>query len=150
MNNLTQSSNRYFETSVTTSSPEQLVVLLYEAAIRHLKQAMTSIEHKDLNGKRQSVDRAMAIVQHLQSTLDMERGGQISLELDRLYTYVVFRILDGSAKLSTGPLEEAVKLLSSLLESWREVARQKQGQVPPAKSVVHVRQAPTIRLQLQG
>ena len=150
MNNRNHSSNRYFETSVTTSSPEQLVVLLYEAAIRHLKQAITNIEDKDLNGKRQSVDRAMAIVQHLQSTLDMERGGQISLELDRLYTYVVFRILDGSAKLTVGPLEEAVKLLSSLLEAWREVAKQKQGLSLPAKSVVGVKQAPSMRLQLQG
>ena len=136
-------SRNYYETSVTTSSPEQLVVMLYEGAIRHLKQAATDIEKKDLQGKRQSVDRAMAIVQHLQGTLDMERGGQISVELDRIYTYVTSCILDGSIKLKTAPLEEAVKLLTTLLGSWIEVAKQKQPQ--PVRS-----KAPALRLQVHG
>src|SRR5438552_247645 len=121
-------SNRYQETSVTTSSPEQLVVMLYEGAVRSLKQAVTQIARKDLIGKRQSVDRALAIVQHLQGTLDMDRGGEIAIELDRLYSYVISKVLDGSIHLRTAPIEEAAKLLTTLLSSWEEVAKQKQKQ----------------------
>ena len=144
MNKWGQPSRSYYETSVTTSSPEQLVVMLYQGAIRYLKQATIEILKKDLAGKRQSIDRAVAIVQHLQSTLDMERGAEISVELDRLYTYVLSRILEGSIELKTAPLEEAVKLLTTLLESWEEIARQKQVQfVPPAVSQ-------SARLQVHG
>ena len=46
-------SQRYYETSVSTSSPEQLVVMLYEGAIRQLKQAVMQIESRNLDGKRQ-------------------------------------------------------------------------------------------------
>ncbi len=144
MNKWGQPSRSYYETSVTTSSPEQLVVMLYQGAIRYLKQSVIEILKVDLVAKRQSVDRAVAIVQHLQSTLDMERGGEISVELDRLYSYVLSRILDGSIKLETAPLEEAVKLLTTLLESWEEVARQKQIRfVPPPAT-------PSLRLQVHG
>lgn len=144
MNKWGQPSRSYYETSVTTSSPEQLVVMLYQGAIRHLKQATIEILKKDLEGKRHSIDRAVAIVQHLQNTLDMERGAEISVELDRLYTYMLAKILDGSIKLQTAPLEEAVKLLSTLLESWEEIARQKQVRfMPPAAT-------PSVRLQMHG
>ena len=129
---------RYEETSVRTSSPEQLVVMLYEGAIRYLRQAVNQIQEKDLQGKRQSVDRALAIVQHLQGTLDMRRGGEISVELDKIYSYITSRILAGSTELKTAPLEEAAKLLGTLLTSWEEVARQKnqQSKSGPARVLV--------------
>lgn len=142
-------SQRYYETSVSTSSPEQLVVMLYEGAIRQLKQAVMQIESRNLDGKRQSVDRAVAIIQHLQGTLDMRRGGEISVELDRLYSYVLSRIIDGSTRLETAPLHEAAKLLTTLLSSWEEVARQKQEKTvsPPVRMAM--REA-AVRIALAG
>ena len=69
-------SNAYREVAVQTSSPTKLVVMLYEGAVRFLGESVTAIKSKDLNRKRHSIDRAVAIVQHLHSTLDMDRGGQ--------------------------------------------------------------------------
>ena len=97
-------SNPYQETAVQTSSPTKLVVMLYEGAIRFLRQSIEAVGAKDFDRKRQSVDRAMAVIQHLQSTLD-KRGGDVSAELDRLYTYVTARILEGSGKLEVAPFE---------------------------------------------
>ena len=121
-----------------TASPEQLVVMLYENAIRNLKQAADAIEIKDLATKGHSIDRALAIVQHLQTTLDIERGGTIAAELDRIYTYVISRILDGSNYLRTAPLKEAVKLLRTLLASWETVAMQNQRQRPTVATTAMV------------
>ena len=53
-------SNAYRETAVQTSSPTRLVVMLYEGIIRFLRESVTAIESKDLDRKRQSVDRAVA------------------------------------------------------------------------------------------
>jgi flagellar protein FliS len=126
-------SNAYREVAVQTSSPTRLVVMLYEGAIRFLRESVTAIETKDLIRKRQAVDRAVAIIQHLQGTLDMERGGNVAADLHRLYSYIASRILAGSAKLETAPLEEAIKLLNVLLAGWEEVARKEQNHtVPPA------------------
>ena len=131
----TYSLNRYQETSITTASPEQLVVMMYEGAILSLKQAATQIEMKDLMGKRHSINRATAIIQHLQGTLDKQRGGNIAEDLDRIYTYVLGRILEGSIQLKPAPLHEAVKVLENLLDSWEEIARQKRPSVISKKAI---------------
>jgi flagellar protein FliS len=125
-------SNAYREVAVQTSSPTKLVVMLYEGAVRFLGESVRAIKSRDLNQKRHSIDRAVAIVQHLHSTLDIERGGQVAAELDKLYTYITSRILDGSTKLEIEPLEEATKLLSVLLTGWEELAKKEQVQTAPA------------------
>lgn len=126
-------STAYRDVAVQTSSPTKLVIMLYEGSIRFLRESIAAIETKDLERKRQSVDRAVAIVQHLHDTLDMERGQEVAANLDRLYTYITGRILDGSSKLQTAPLEEAIKLLNTLLTAWEELARKDQpNAVPPA------------------
>jgi len=125
--------NTYQEIAVQTSSPAKLVVMLYEGAIRFLNQSITAIEARDLEAKRQSVDRAVAVIQHLQSTLDMTQGKEVSADLDRLYTYITTRVLDASAKLQIPPLEEAIKLLTVLLSGWEEVVKKQAEQsVPPS------------------
>ena len=124
--------NPYQEVAIQTSSPAKLVVMLYEGAIRFLNQSITAIQSRDLNLKRQSIDRAVAVIQHLQSTLDTDKGKEVAADLDRLYTYITSRILDGSGKLEVAPLEEAIKLLTVLLSGWEEVARKEQEHsVPP-------------------
>jgi flagellar protein FliS len=116
-------SNVYQQVAVQTSSPEKLIVMLYEGAIRFLRESIEAIESKDLDRKRQSVDRAVAIVQHLAGTLDMEKGGPLAADLYRLYGYMMSRILDGSAKLETAPLEEVIKLLGVVLSGWEELTK---------------------------
>src|SRR5262245_3310902 len=111
-------SNAYREVAVQTSSPTGLVVMLYEGAIRFLQESIAAIKSQDLNGKRQSIDRAVAVLQHLQGTLDMDRGGDVAADLNRLYNYITSRVLDGSGNLQTAPLEEAIKLLKVLLAGW--------------------------------
>ena len=123
--------NTYQEIAVQTSSPTKLVVMLYEGAIRFLRQSITAIQSKDLDQKRHSVDRAVAVIQHLQGTLDMDRGGAVAAELDKLYTYINSKIIEGSSKLQTAPIEEAIKLLTVLLSGWEEVSRRGQEQTVP-------------------
>jgi flagellar protein FliS len=114
---------RYFETSVTTSSPLRLVVMLYEGAIRFSQQAIQDMEKKDLVGKRKSVDRALAILQQLRGSLDKQHG-QIANDLDRLYDYMMSRIAEGSRKLDTRPIDECVRLLKTMAEAWERVAEE--------------------------
>jgi len=116
-------SDAYQEVAGQTSSPTKLVVMLYEGAVRFLNESTAALRSNDLERKRHSVDRAVAIVQHLQSTLDIERGGAVAADLNRLYGYITTRILEGSTKLETAPLEEAIKLLNVLLAAWEELAK---------------------------
>src|SRR2546427_20508 len=64
---------QYEDTAVQTSSPEKLVVLLYEGAIRFLRQAASATQSRNIEQKRQSVDRALAVIQNPQPALERER-----------------------------------------------------------------------------
>jgi flagellar secretion chaperone FliS len=126
-------SGLYKETSVNTASPTKLVVMLYEGAIRFLTRAAEDIRNRDLVRKGESISRAVAIIQHLQMTLDTEKGQEIAQDLDRLYKYTLSRVLDGSTKLDATAIEEAIKVLSELVPAWEEIASKEQQQfVPPA------------------
>src|SRR6516162_9943835 len=98
----------YKETSVVTASPTKLVVMLYEGAIRFLTNAARDIRNGDLVSKSESVSRAVAIIQHLRGTLDLEKGEHIARDLDSLYQYTLSRVLEGSTKLNSAAVEDAI------------------------------------------
>ncbi len=139
---------QYEDTAVQTSSPEKLVVMLYEGALKFLRQAVAGTQARDIEQKRHGVDRALAVIQHLQSTLDREKGGDIAAELDRLYVYITSRIVEGSAQLQVAPLEEAIKLLTTLLSGWEGVATKQPERAVP--TTLLAQQASTQRVQFHG
>ena len=110
--------------------------MLYEGALRFLRQAIDDIGQKNYSNKSQSIDRTVAIIQHLQGTLDLEKGQEIAYDLDRLYTYMSSRIFEGSAKLDVPALQEVAKLLETLLSGWEEIARKEQEHTVPTDLLV--------------
>jgi flagellar protein FliS len=81
--------------------------------------------------KRQTIDRAVAVLQHSQSTLDRERGEGVDADRDKLYDYIISRVLQGSTKLDVEPLEEAAKLLTVVLSGWEQlVKKESQPSIP--------------------
>ena len=114
--------NAYIQTHVQSRSPLELVVMLYDGAVRFLTEARTAIEQNDLGRKRSAMSRALAIISELQSTLNLEQGGEIAIQLDALYTYINGRMLDASMKNDLAALDESVRLLSTLRSGWSEIA----------------------------
>lgn len=112
----------YIQTHVNSRSPLELVVMLYEGLIRFTGDARSAIERRDLVAKRAAMSRALAVLAELQSTLNMSEGGDVAQSLDGLYTYMNGRLLDGSMKNDVAPLDETLKLASTLREAWAEIA----------------------------
>jgi flagellar protein FliS len=137
----------YKETSVVTASPTKLVVMLYEGAIRFMTRAAKDIRERDLVSKSESTSRALAIVQHLRLTLDIDKGQQVARELDSLYAYVISKILEGSIKLDALAIDEAIKVLSNLLPAWEEIAKKDQEQYVPPAALVNIATTGGFRLQ---
>ena len=86
--------NAYFRTQVQSSTPLERVVMLYDGALRALDTARESMTKHDLLARRAAISRVIGIVTELQNTLDLERGGQIAADLDRLYDYVLAKIIE--------------------------------------------------------
>ena len=112
----------YFDTHVQSRTPMEIVVLLYDGAIRHLGHARTAMASGDLVTKRDALSRGLAIVTELQGMLNLDEGGEIAARLDGLYTYIHGCCLEANAQRDPARLDEAVRLLATLRSAWAEIA----------------------------
>jgi flagellar protein FliS len=114
----------YRRMNVETRSPLELVVMLYDGVLRHLGEARSAIERRDVPARAEAVSRALAILAELQGTLNISEGGAIAADLDRLYGYIIGRMLDVTAKQDIAAIDEIRKLMTPLRESWAQIAQQ--------------------------
>ena len=112
----------YRRTEAQSRSPVELVIMLYDGALRFVGEARAAVARNDIRTRGEAVSRALAIVSELQNTLSVDTGGDIARELDRLYTYINYRLLDVSAKRDAAALDEVQKLLLTLREAWSQIA----------------------------
>ena len=112
----------YRQTQVQSRTPLELVVMLYDGALKFLHQAREAVERGDIAARRDASSRAITIISELQSTLNMEQGGEIAQRLDELYIYVNGRIIAAAAENSVAPIDDATRVLNVLRESWVAIA----------------------------
>jgi flagellar protein FliS len=117
-----RATDSYLQTQVKSSSPLELVVMLYDAAIRSTIAANDALVRRDIPARRAAMSKAMAIVGELQGSLNMEQGGKVAEELDRLYTWMTERLVEATVKQDPAPVQEVRKLLETLRGAWHEVA----------------------------
>ncbi|TVX96103.1 flagellar export chaperone FliS [Cohnella terricola] len=113
--------NTYLNTSVTTASPGELTLLLYNGCYRFLKLAIRSIQEKNINGKHTNLIRAQDIIIELQSTLDMNY--EISNNLFTLYDYMMRKLEEANIKQDIQAIEECAGLIAELRDTWAEALK---------------------------
>jgi len=113
----------YRQNEIQSRSPLELVVMLYDGALRFTADARDAMVRRDIRGRQQNLSRAMAIVSELQSTLDMDTGGEVAEHLDKLYEFVRDRLMDASTTQALQPLDEARRVLATLREGWLAISR---------------------------
>ena len=114
----------YKKASVTTATPGQILIMLYEAAIRNVKKASLCIEKGDMAGKGEAIAKAHDIINELNTTLDHSVGWEASKDLEALYNFMVNQLLRANLENSKQHLDEIVGLLDNLLQGWRVAVEQ--------------------------
>jgi flagellar protein FliS len=112
----------YQENRVVTQTPGRVVVMLYEGAVKFLKQAIREMEAGKYIEKGKSINRAVDIIQELNVTLNMEAGGEIAKNLRQLYAFMLDRLFQANIRKDAGMIRETIKVLEGLNESWKAVA----------------------------
>ncbi len=111
--------NHYKQMAVKTASRGQILLMLYEAAIKNSKKAMECIDRKDLAGKGQAILKVHDIINELTTTLDFNVGGQVAKDLERLYAYIGEQLVKANINNDKEPLNVITKILENLLSGWR-------------------------------
>lgn len=116
--------DKYQQVAVQSRSPLELVVMLYDGALRFMTAAREAIERGDLVAKRDAVSRALAIVSELRSTLNMKEGAEIAASLDALYGFVTERLLEANVQKDPGAIDDALQVMRPLRDAWDQIAQQ--------------------------
>ncbi|PHR29412.1 MAG: flagellar export chaperone FliS [Desulfotalea sp.] len=112
--------NQYQQNQVLTASKEQILIMLYDGAIRFCRQALAANKDGNVAEKLGRISKVYAIITEFSNSLDHEIGGQISADLDGLYQFMI-RELNQARKDTTGQhLENVEKLLVDLRITWGE------------------------------
>lgn len=117
----------YFENQVRTASPERIMIMLYDGAIRFLRQARQALEQGDRVEKLKKVSRAVAIITELANTLDFEKGGEVAENLDGLYWFMIRELTRGNTRNDGNPIDVSENILLELREGWVQAVEKKQG-----------------------
>ena len=115
--------NRYKKNKVLLSDPGEILLALYDGAIKFCKQARIAIETNNPAQKGQKIGSVMAILTELSATLDHDRAPELCDNLARLYDYLIDRLQAASGDMDVAPLDEVTVHLEKLRETWGEAVR---------------------------
>lgn len=111
----------YANNKITTASPADLVLMLYEGAIKFCNIAIIAIENKDIQKAHDNIVKVERIIEEFQITLDHRYA--TAKDFDAVYKYLMQRLLEANIKKDKEILEEVLKHLRTMRDTWKEVMR---------------------------
>jgi flagellar protein FliS len=108
----------YKQTAIKTASPEQVLLLLYEGAIKAAKLAKQSMAQKNVVEKCKHITKVHDIVMELRNSLDHDKGPEVSAQLDSLYDFCITQLLKANLNNDEVALDGVIKVLHTLYEGW--------------------------------
>lgn len=112
---------------VSSASPHRLVQMLYEGALSKLAEAKGAIERKDIEMRSNLLSKVSAIVLELSASLDKEKGGELSENLDDLYLYMREQLMLANLNNDAAKIDEVHDLLLELKEAWDQIPLEARG-----------------------
>ena len=110
----------YAESSVLTASPGQLVVMLYDGAIRFLRQSAEHMRAGDRERARERMRRAEAVIDELNGTLDMTYG-DIAERLRAIYLFSKRRLIRANLDFDPAKVDGVARMLAELRDAFAQV-----------------------------
>jgi len=112
----------YVEQEIRSADPVALIANVFDVAVAQAAKARAALAAQDWSGKGNAVDRLTRCIGTLQSSLDMERGGDVARNLDRIYSYLLSRLLHAHARNDDDAFAEIARHLGDLAAAWRSVS----------------------------
>lgn len=104
------------------ADPHRLIEMLLEGGLTRLAQARGAMQRNQVALKGELLGKAIDIIGGLRQALDVEKGGELAENLDRLYEYMTTRLMEANLKNDTAIVEEVSELLREVKSGWGAIA----------------------------
>ncbi|MEL3960247.1 flagellar export chaperone FliS [Lysinibacillus endophyticus] len=115
----TSAYNAYKQNSVTTASPGELTLMLYNGCLKFLVKAKKAIEENNIQDKNTNIQKAQAIVKELMVTLKTDH--EIANQMLSLYDYMNHRLIEANIKNDISIIDEVMELTTEFRDTWKQV-----------------------------
>jgi flagellar protein FliS len=139
--------NTYQAVQVTTTDKGRLLLMMYEGAIKFLRQAQAGLKEQDIAKFCRFLSKAQAIIAELMNTLDFEKGGTIARDLDRLYDFMLFYLTEANLYRDGVRVQKTIKLIETIYQAYKEIIEGKKDSDEPVDEAKKVAEA-TKRVQI--
>lgn len=112
---------KFMQTSVSTMTPVQLLVALYDKSEQELKKAIYYIDHKDIANANNALIKVQDIVAMLDGSLKMKYD--ISDNLAALYTFINEKLMEANIKKDADIVREIIPFFTELRDTFAEVGK---------------------------
>ncbi len=125
----------YQAQAVLTASPGQLILILFDGALRFMGLAIDALKEpaqspRSIEQAHTNLVKTQNIIAELQSSLNIEAGGDYAANLDRLYDYYLRRLAHANLKKDAAPVIEVEALVRQLRDGWAEMLRSQNAAAP--------------------
>ena len=110
------------QTGVEKASPHRLIQMLIDGALSSLAQAKGHMKANSIAQKGEDISMAISIIGGLRDSLDHKKGGSITTNLDSLYEYMTYRLMESNLKNDVSLLDEVHDLLTEIKSAWDAIA----------------------------
>lgn len=111
----------YANSKITTASPAELTLMLYDGSIKFCNMAIAAIEDNDMAKAHQNIMKVENIIQEFQVTLN--RKYPIAQDFDNVYSYLMDRLVQANLKKDVEILQEVLGHLRTMRDTWKEVMK---------------------------
>ena len=111
----------YANNKITTASPADLTLMLYEGAIKFCNIAITAVENKEIEKAHNNIVKVQRIIEEFQITLNHKYA--TAKDFDEVYSYLLLRLREANFKKDKEILEEVLTHLRTMRDTWKEVMR---------------------------
>lgn len=117
-NTYANQANQYKKNQLETATPEEILILLYDAAINFLNKSKVSLEQKNMEQFSKDILNCRNILLEFMNTLDMENGGNVAETLYGLYRYYHMVLVKSEISQNVDGIDEVLRHLINLRGTW--------------------------------
>ncbi len=140
----------YLQVQVRTASPDQLLLMLLDGAVRFVEGAMDRMDRGDGSGKHELLVKAENIVLELIQSLNPSIGDKLYSGLIGLYKFIYQRLVDGNLRGDRKCLEEGLRILEEVRETWKQAVAAFRAAPAPAGAPGEASPSPAASISLQA
>ncbi len=114
--------NLYLKNQVMSASPNKLIEMLLEGGIKNIRLGILALEKEQFVKASEYLLKAQDIVSELRYSINTEIDSEIPQQLIQLYDFMYSQLVIGNIDQDIKVLQEVQKLLTELLETWKEIS----------------------------